>query len=176
MSTTSVLMVINWGGWVRQRCCISCVTGASNWYWLTVGQGLLSLQQVWVEGECFLIFLFLNFHLFSSFAPVPLFHPFYCLFYLFSFSLGDGTKWPTWVDVSLNPNTINQNDDWHNQVSQRDKLKIIHCFKLAIWSSYEHYPHVACSLTWSYHSDDKTCILPNYWDACKWYVFSDMTL
>ena len=40
---------------------------ASNWYWLTVGQGLLSLQQVWVEGECLIssvsslsfIFLFL---------------------------------------------------------------------------------------------------------------------
>ena len=27
---------------------------------------------------------------------------------LFSLSLGDDTKWPTRVDVSLNPNTINQ--------------------------------------------------------------------
>ena len=40
------------GGRVWQRCRVSCVTRASNWYWLTVGQGLLSLQQVWVEGEC----------------------------------------------------------------------------------------------------------------------------
>ena len=32
------------GGWVWQRCCVSYViTRASNWYWLTVGQGLLSL-------------------------------------------------------------------------------------------------------------------------------------
>ena len=37
-----------WGGWVRQRCHVSCVTGVSNWYWLTVGQGLLPLQQVGV--------------------------------------------------------------------------------------------------------------------------------
>ena len=31
------------GGRVVQRCCVSYITGASNWYWLTVGQGLLSL-------------------------------------------------------------------------------------------------------------------------------------
>ena len=31
------------GGWVVRRCRVSYVTGASNWYWLTVGQGLLSL-------------------------------------------------------------------------------------------------------------------------------------
>ena len=31
------------GGWVVQRCHVSYVTGASNGYWLTVGQGLLSL-------------------------------------------------------------------------------------------------------------------------------------
>ena len=27
--------------WVRQRCRVSYITGASSWYWLTVGQGLL---------------------------------------------------------------------------------------------------------------------------------------
>ena len=32
-----------WGGQVVWRCSVSYVTGASNWYWLTVGQGLLSL-------------------------------------------------------------------------------------------------------------------------------------
>ena len=31
------------GGRVVRRCRVSYVTGASNWYWLTVGQGLLSL-------------------------------------------------------------------------------------------------------------------------------------
>ena len=31
------------GGWVWRRCRVSYVTGVSNWYWLTVGQGLLSL-------------------------------------------------------------------------------------------------------------------------------------
>ena len=41
----------NWGGWVRQKCRISGVTGASNWYWLTVGQSLLFLQQIRIEGE-----------------------------------------------------------------------------------------------------------------------------
>ena len=45
-------MAENRGGWVRQRCRVSYVTGASNLYWLIVGQGLLSLHQVGEEGEC----------------------------------------------------------------------------------------------------------------------------
>ena len=36
---------------------VAYVTGASNWSWLTVGQGLLSLWQVGVEGECFFTFI-----------------------------------------------------------------------------------------------------------------------
>ena len=39
-------------------CCVSYVTGASNWDWLTVWKGLLSLQQARVEGECFYFFCF----------------------------------------------------------------------------------------------------------------------
>ena len=31
------------GGRVVRKFCLSYITGASNWYWLTVGQGLLSL-------------------------------------------------------------------------------------------------------------------------------------
>ena len=56
----------------------------------------------------FLFLLFLHCHSCSSFFPVPLFHLFCYLFCrFFSHSLGDDTKWPTRVDVSLNPNTIN---------------------------------------------------------------------
>ena len=47
-------------------CHVSCVIGASNWYWLTVGQGLLSMWQVRVEGEFFYFFCFF------TFIPVPL--------------------------------------------------------------------------------------------------------
>ena len=75
------------GGWVRQRCRISCVTRASNWYWLTVRQGLLSLQQVWVEGECF-YFCFFTFVF--LFLPCP--SPLLSLLSLFSLSLGDNKK------------------------------------------------------------------------------------
>ena len=57
--------------------------------------------------EVMLLFLlFLHFHSCSSFFPVPFFHLFCYLFCLFSLSLGDDTKWPTRVDVSLNPNSI----------------------------------------------------------------------
>ena len=53
--------------------------------------GLLSLQQVRVEGECY-YFLFLNFHSFSSFTPVSHFQLLYFLFYLFSAFLWETTK------------------------------------------------------------------------------------
>ena len=58
------------------------------------------------RGGMFLFLLFLHFQSFSSFFPVPYFHLFYSLLSLFSLSLGDDTKWPTRVDMSLNPNTI----------------------------------------------------------------------
>ena len=56
------------------------VTRASKWDWLTVGQGLLSLQQVRVKGECYNFFCFFPFIHFPA-SPVPLFHLLYCLFY-----------------------------------------------------------------------------------------------
>ena len=64
---------------------------------LVVGKG---------RGGMFLFLLFLHFHSCSSFFPVPLFHLLYSLLSLFSLSPGDDTKWPSRVDVSLNPNTI----------------------------------------------------------------------
>ena len=36
-------IITHGGGWEWQWCRVSYVTGASNWNWLTVGQGLLSL-------------------------------------------------------------------------------------------------------------------------------------
>ena len=56
------------------------------------------------KGGMFLFLLFLHFHS-HSLSSVPLFHLFYYLFYLFSLSLGDDTKWPTRVDMLINPNT-----------------------------------------------------------------------
>ena len=87
--TTSIM-----GGWVRQRCRVSCVNGASSWYWLTVGQGLLSLQQVRVEGVVlFLLFLqHFYFHSFSSFSPVSLLYLLYYLFHLSSRFLWEMTQ------------------------------------------------------------------------------------
>ena len=58
------------------------------------------------RGGMFLFLLFLHFHSCSSFFPVPLLSLLLSLLSLFSLSLGDDTKWPSRVDVSLNPNTI----------------------------------------------------------------------
>ena len=108
-------------GWVRQRCCVSYVTGASNWDWLTVEQGLLSLQQVRVDGEWFYFFCFFIFIHFplsplslsfisstiSSICLLPVYGRWHKMTHK-GLSLGDHTKWSTRVDVSLNPNTIDQ--------------------------------------------------------------------
>ena len=59
------------------------------------------------RGKMFLFLLFLHFHSFS-FLPCPSFSsPLLNLLSLFSLSLGDDTKWPTRVDVTLSPNSIN---------------------------------------------------------------------
>ena len=68
VSTTQIKQYDWRGGWVRQRCPVAFVTRATNWYWLTVGQGLLSLQQVRVDDECcyfFCSFTFFHFPLSS---------------------------------------------------------------------------------------------------------------
>ena len=36
-------LAVVWGGWVWRRCLVSYISGAFNWYRLTVRQGLLSL-------------------------------------------------------------------------------------------------------------------------------------
>ena len=51
----------------------------------------------------FLFLLFLHFDSFSFLLCPSLSFP---LLSLFSFSLGNDTKWPTRIDVSLNPNSI----------------------------------------------------------------------
>ena len=57
---------------------------------------------VFISSVSSVSFLFL-------FLPCPsLSSPLLYLLCLFSFSLGDDPQWPTRVDVSLNPNTINQ--------------------------------------------------------------------
>ena len=79
------------GGLGEARCRVSYVTGASNIYWLTVGQGLLFLQQVRVVGEClyfFCSFTFIHF----PFSPVPLFYLLYYLFYISSPFLWETTQ------------------------------------------------------------------------------------
>ena len=66
------------------------------------------------RGGMFLFLLFLHFQSCSSFFPSLFFSSLLLsLLSLSSLSLGDDTKWPTRVDVSLNPNTINLNS-WQN--------------------------------------------------------------
>ena len=48
----SSLSVLGWLGEAKVSYCrVSYATGASNWYWLTFGQGLLSFQLVRVAGD-----------------------------------------------------------------------------------------------------------------------------
>ena len=124
-------------GWVRQRCRVSCVTGVSNWYWLTVGHGLLSSKQVWVEGECFYFFCFftfIHFPLSPSFSS-----PLLSFLFLISLSLGDDTKWPIRIDGTLNPSTMSNDtvmsSQWRTSAMELPALLKIHVHK---WCQIMH--------------------------------------
>ena len=116
---------------------------------LVVGKG---------RGGMFLFLLFLHFHSCSSFFPVPLFHPLYSLLSLFSLSLGDDTKWPSRVDVSLNPNT--------NKTSTKySPLEVCNWVSLLL-------KFIATSLKVLPNSE-WYCIYPKYWDTthyAKWIL------
>ena len=79
------------GGRVARRCCVSYVTRASKRYWLTVGQGLLSLLKVRIEGNVFISSVSLLSFLFL-FLPCPTISSLYYLFYLFSPFLWETTQ------------------------------------------------------------------------------------
>ena len=105
----TILNALPYGGGGMWRWSRVSYTGASNWYRLTAGQGLLIL--VAGKGRGGNVFISsvssLSFLLFS--LPCPSLSSFLLShLFLFSLSLGDDTKWHTRVDVSLNPNTTNQ--------------------------------------------------------------------
>ena len=137
------------GGWVRRRCPVAFVTGASNWYWLTVGQVLLSLQQVGVEGECYLFFSL------TFFLPYPS-HLLYYLFSLFSPFLWETTQNdPIRVDMSFNPNAIKRlsklwvlrsEATWCN-IWSGSKLFATHGFYLKYWDTLSTYH--TCPAVWN---------------------------
>ena len=80
----------------------SYVTGASNWYWLTVWQGKGGMFFISSVSSVSFLFFCLPCSSLSS--------PLLSLLSLFSLVMGDNTKWPRRVDVSLNPITINAPD------------------------------------------------------------------
>ena len=85
------------------------------------------------RGEMFLFLLVLHFHSFSSFSPVPLLPPLLSLLSFFSLSLGDNTKWPTRVDMSLKPNTINQSF-WQRVLLVKTLIRLL----LKVWMGISH--------------------------------------
>ena len=84
----------------------------------------------------FLFLLFLHFHSFS-FLPCPSLSSLLSLLSLFSLSLGDNTKWPTWVNMSLNPNSVSQSIYPANANSvDPDQLAsdpYLHCLSFSLW-------------------------------------------
>ena len=103
-----LLVISPWWGWL----------GVAKLSWILRHQGVqlilaysftrLAILVVGKDrGGMFLFFLFLHFHLFSFLSCSSLSSPLPSLLSLFSLSLGDDTKWPTGVNVSLSTNTIN---------------------------------------------------------------------
>ena len=90
-----------------QRCCVAYITGAAGRptdIGLQLGKVCYpcSRWNVFISSVSSLSFLFL----FLPCTSLP--SPLLSILSLFSLFLGDDTKWPTRVDVSLNPNSINQ--------------------------------------------------------------------
>ena len=89
---------------MRQRCCVCQVIGGPTGTGLQLGKATF-LAAGKGRREMFLLLLFNSF----SFLPWPsLSSPLLSLLSFFSLSVGDDTKRPTRVDVSLNPNSVNQ--------------------------------------------------------------------
>ena len=109
------------------------------------------------RGGMFLFLLFLHFYSCSSFFPVHLLipSPLLSILSLFSLFLGDDTKWPTRVDMSLNPNSINQSKTC--EIRQNLTFLLLnmacpvlansvdldlHCLSLNMWISIKHLNQV----------------------------------
>ena len=86
---------------------------------------ILTVKVILREGM-FLFLQFLHFHSFSFLSCPSLSSP---LLSLFSLSLGDYTKWPTRVDMLLNPNSINQSIN--QSISQMHSLQFTVCALLS---------------------------------------------
>ena len=97
MNTLYNFLICIYGRGGRVRGCgegvVSCVSGSFNWYWLTIGQGLLPILLVRVEGGGVLLFL-----AFILVLPVPLSSLSFPFFW-------QTTQWCTGADVS-NPTQI----------------------------------------------------------------------
>ena len=122
----------------------------------------------------FLFLRFLLFHSCSSFFPVPLFHLFYYLLFLFSLSLGDDTKWPTRVDMSLNPNT---KDNWHVFLLGQWAYDIIRSVVYSVKYT-EHVEFTGCYVVKRdpnqfLHLSCKGCMAAA-WTPCSSLVFCEM--
>ena len=117
----------------------------------------------------FCFFTFIHFPLSLPPPPPPppypsLSFPLLSLLSLFTLSLGDETKWPTRVDVSLNPNTINKivsppkhilwATNWLFLVTHRSLCWFIWWEKIServgsVWSSYRTYTQNSNRQAWA---------------------------
>ena len=71
----------NVGGWVRQRCRVSCVVYRGVQLILAYSLARpATLAADGGKGEMFLLLLFLHFYSFFSFYPIPLFHLYYLVY------------------------------------------------------------------------------------------------
>ena len=103
------------------------------------------------KGRGWMLFFF-YFFCFFTFIPVPLsplslsFISSMDLLSLFSLSLGDDTKWPTRVDVSLNPKTINQSTLWRVLLGTWPKGKCLTAENWTLQITFKHRPSDMCNV------------------------------
>ena len=97
---------------------------------------------VFISSVSSLSFLFL-------FLPCPsLSSLLLSLLSLFSFSLGDDTKWPTRVDMSLNPNTI-----------KKKKILVSNRIYFPVWYEYDIQLIYSLPLKWQANMQQTTFLI-----------------
>ena len=96
------------------------------------------------RGGCFHFFSFLLSFLFLFLPYSSLSSPLLSFLSLFSLSLGDDQKWPTRIDVSLNPNTI-------------VKVWVLNLYNRRITSS-DHAEQICIVSKWLVENSKRSCV------------------
>ena len=124
---------------------------------LLFGKFLIDAGHKFSELACFFCFFTV---IYFPFSPVQLLSPLLCHLFTFSLSLGDVTKWPTRVDVSLNPNNQSHVLSVTSVIQHHSERRFLSC--LAFYCKWKYFDPIVHILS------EAICLF------CFYVLFSDI--